>query len=805
MPKKELRLGLVCYGGVSLAIYIHGVTKEIHKWVMASKGFEDNPEANPFSDKQVEHVYWKVLKKVQEATGVQLRVIVDVISGNSAGGINGIFLAKALAQGLSQDALRDIWMERGDLEELMEGESPLKYGITTVLRGILPGVDMEPPLNGNLMLNWLNEALGKMDASPGVNPTSALIPNHQTLNLFVTTTDFNGYSILVPMSDPKSIQDREHRVMIPFQHGAGKQQFTSEYNSALTFSARATSSFPGAFPPLQLSHLSDAEAGMQPIPIEQYKEFFRHYQLYGSDAHPEKAVFVDGGVLDNAPFSYTIKAIIEKPASYQVDRRLIYIQPDPGGKPKQAPEEESEAYWDSMDYLYDKPKPSHRPSVPKEKGVPTLAKTVWGALSGIPGHQPIHGDIMKVLEFNERVRRINSIVTSCYDYVTQSLESHIDPNLGDIGANFTDTNIAQWRETINQHARESNGLAFNSYAKLKLNSVVDHLAETVNGICDFPVESNHARFVRYVFNRWATQGGLISQEGALSGTQIEFLKNFDLMYSQRRIRFVIQQVNQLYEDKSDSAPSRADLNQVKQALYGFILQVREAQALLNADASLKTRIQNFFSEKTITDVFAQVSRNKLGFDDFVEKFVDAGAEPLSDLVDSIGEHYEQRLNSFRGDLFAAFQSLTHNWADAYKKKLMVRYLGFPYWDIMIYPLKLLSDVGELDEIEVIRMSPLETNYLSDEGTGKLQGVGVGHFKAFFKREYRENDYLWGRFDMAERAIRLIFGEVDGVSEQETRQLCKEAFEAIAEEEASYFGRGNESLMAIVERIKAFQP
>jgi hypothetical protein len=26
---REVRLGLVCYGGVSLAIYLHGVTKEL--------------------------------------------------------------------------------------------------------------------------------------------------------------------------------------------------------------------------------------------------------------------------------------------------------------------------------------------------------------------------------------------------------------------------------------------------------------------------------------------------------------------------------------------------------------------------------------------------------------------------------------------------------------------------------------------------------------------------------------------------------------------------------------------------------
>ena len=36
MQEKELRLALVCFGGVSLAVYMHGVTKEILKLVRAS-------------------------------------------------------------------------------------------------------------------------------------------------------------------------------------------------------------------------------------------------------------------------------------------------------------------------------------------------------------------------------------------------------------------------------------------------------------------------------------------------------------------------------------------------------------------------------------------------------------------------------------------------------------------------------------------------------------------------------------------------------------------------------------------------
>ena len=36
MREKELRIALVCFGGVSLAVYMHGITKEILKLARAS-------------------------------------------------------------------------------------------------------------------------------------------------------------------------------------------------------------------------------------------------------------------------------------------------------------------------------------------------------------------------------------------------------------------------------------------------------------------------------------------------------------------------------------------------------------------------------------------------------------------------------------------------------------------------------------------------------------------------------------------------------------------------------------------------
>jgi len=49
MRQKELRLALICYGGVSLAIYMHGITKEVWKLAQASRDFHDGDRNGQYS------------------------------------------------------------------------------------------------------------------------------------------------------------------------------------------------------------------------------------------------------------------------------------------------------------------------------------------------------------------------------------------------------------------------------------------------------------------------------------------------------------------------------------------------------------------------------------------------------------------------------------------------------------------------------------------------------------------------------------------------------------------------------------
>ena len=115
MRQKELRLALICYGGVSLAIYMHGITKEVWKLAKASRAFHDRNRNN-----NADHgVYCEILEWMEQETGVKLRVLPDIIAGASAGGINGIFLAQALVSGESLEPLTEMWLDNADVDTLL--------------------------------------------------------------------------------------------------------------------------------------------------------------------------------------------------------------------------------------------------------------------------------------------------------------------------------------------------------------------------------------------------------------------------------------------------------------------------------------------------------------------------------------------------------------------------------------------------------------------------------------------------------------------------------------------------------------
>lgn len=281
-PTEELRFGLVLYGGVSLAIYIYGVVYEFWRLVRASQGATSN-------------AYSELLRECRVTASV------DIISGASAGGINGILLAKALAEGADLEVVRRIWVHEAHLLDLLRDRSEREP------RSLLSTQRFE---------QLLASALDDMDSD------SEATPLVRALDLFVSATRLEPW-----LQDFPTDLDRTIRAATYGKHFHLKQRvagynpeakelgelradFGRSENRTLTEIARATSAFPGAFEPRLIERIEQTD------------------RLYHDD-EPASSYFSDGGILDNKPFTRAISAIVGRAADLKVRRWLVSVEPDP--------------------------------------------------------------------------------------------------------------------------------------------------------------------------------------------------------------------------------------------------------------------------------------------------------------------------------------------------------------------------------------------------------------------------------------------------------------------------------------------
>ena len=218
MREKELRLALICYGGVSLAVYMHGITREIWHLVRASKAYLEGKPAEGSSEK----VYRELLQYIEAKSGTRMRVLTDIVAGASAGGINGVFLSQAIVTGQSLEPLTDMWLKNADVEILLDPDArplsrfskfwaaPIAWAIlrrrggavqrtvareardevATKLSRFVRARWFQPPFGGRVFSTLLLDALQTMEQRGSDSP---LLPVGQPLDLFVTVTDFHGH------------------------------------------------------------------------------------------------------------------------------------------------------------------------------------------------------------------------------------------------------------------------------------------------------------------------------------------------------------------------------------------------------------------------------------------------------------------------------------------------------------------------------------------------------------------------------------------------------------------------------------
>jgi len=793
MKEKELRLALVCYGGVSLVLYMHGVIEEILKLSRASKAYHSIPahQADRGFDAvngddgrphDTEAVYFALLQSIGHT--LSLRVIVDSIAGASAGGISGIVLARALAHDLSIDHLRDLWLEEADILRLLAASHRPRPWSKWFLRPVLwalfrlrrlgPSIDreledklsmffrsrwFEPPFDGDRFLELLHDALSAMRA-PGKKRSSLLPPGH-ALDLAVSITDFFGYRRNVKINTPSMISEREHGLIWTFRYRDWLYQ-SSDLDDGnvpgLALAARATSSFPGAFAPVQLSSLERllAKRGLNwPSRQKFIAANFKEHINAGAD--PQATPLFDGSIVNNKPFSSVLNMIRERPAYRDVDRRLVYIEPDP---------EEAATEPDGH--------------------VPSFIGTLEAALLGIPLRGPIYGALAQVHDFNETTGRVRAVLTAAYPELSGLVATVTErlPPSGD--ANRT---VEYWRETANALAAKGAGYAFQVYARLKTFSIIDSLVDLT---CDLgeidrtsPIRSRLADEMRM----WANRRGAIAPEGSLSmadGSQppqwVNFLINFDIEFRRRRLSFVVRGLNLLYSQLNETnfqqvKPDHVD--DLKSRFQTPLSRLRSPHLGDFASVDLRARI---------AALATRLASNGDGNADAVVAERDSVNREIDDLMDQL--HQELDLGSIDRIVDAIVaSSLDGDVPAALRHEVLTYYIGFPFWDAWTFPISEWRAVEEHREIRVDRISPDDAVLLRNEASAtRLKGAEFRHFAGFLSRSRREHDYLWGRLHGAERLIDIVCNAAaieNALGKTDCRALKRAAFLAILDAEENH--------------------
>lgn len=823
--RQEIRFAVVLYGGVSLAIYMNGVTQELLQLSLAT-AIDPDPkragaplesavtgtavtyrqvaqvlslsnDARERLEKELSIGSGPSLEAQLEGAPIRVKFVIDTISGTSAGGINGVFLAKALANNQKLDNLKHLWIEEADILKLINDAKSVDE--TNLQKTRQPA----SLLNGQRMYLKLIDELDAMDrAGSGNNRASGHV---EELDAFVTTTDVAGLPTSLRLSDDV-VSERRYKNVIQLQHRQfgeliGVTDFGRDNNPFLAFAARCTASFPFAFEPMQLKkigevlvcakdHENEGALGEDP----RWEHYFPEYRSSNSAMNCDPGTkrsdcsersFADGGYLDNKPFSYAIAMLSRRAPRLPTERKLVYIEPDP--EPSQLGRNVS-----------------HSPNA------------VENALRSqtIARYETIREDLQRVTERNRFVERVLWLLYGCDEEVSVWT-----------GTNTFDDE-ALFLEGDPQKLIAKYGPAYGGYHRLKIGALTDEFGDWIAAALDRDREPAYVSGIRFLIRIWRRRTYGFYLEDGKEWTKNRFLYDFDLPYRIRRLRYVLRRL-----DEIKNANERWNHDQAQQEL-GKMLSRFGIEA---PTESLRAESESLW--RLLADISAQLhkaleplmlAREALLLSDYEHKLMQSrasggatgsaacqdtlgwqpqrDAHPLAELLkdwpvsvevahtilrgrtqEDRAEEAENQFiqlklqDTFDGiekalkgyvsqaavaaskasrDMLEQKKATTAGWCRAVSEMVFRLYDRYQGYDFASFPVVYATDVGEeIAPAEVIRISPADAKTLVNpersDRRQKLAGTTMFHFGAFFEKTWRQNDMLWGQLDGAERLISTL--------------------------------------------------
>jgi len=757
--RNETRLGLVLYGGVSLAVYMNGVCREFYN-AMRGRGI------------------YKLIKALTDSD-----IVVDIVSGTSAGGINGVLLSYAIANSYTDtlidfEEFADIWRENGDISKLLRKVNLDKTNRDSALNGINSVLDGEGYYQKALFDAFENAKKENKDA-----PKDDWYSDFKELDLFITGTDvlgriyqtFDNTGKIIDIKDHRSVfhlkyrEDRDRKVDPNYSGDlltVSKNDINTEFNDvevthqALAKLCRITSCFPVAFPVVTVK--LDAENKISLTDSLQNEDLLidKKLETWGTLLEnrilpikkPEDGYqlhFVDGGVLDNRPFSYTINTIYSRTTARPVNRQLFYLDPNP------------ESFVGSSTF--------------DEMKQPNIWEVINDSLISLPSYESIGKDLQEIKERNDKIRRYKLLRSSVSndnteiqgdgdEAKTRYFRTRLVALRDRVLPFFFDNKNLTTQKSLETTAELLTGLITNTEEikgrKQKINEIVEQI-----DYLDSQYAFRHHNFLlaeifSFMNSKPEDEYLHLKELANQISWLLELIKVID-EYIQKMFKseLVIQGFYKIVEpliEKDMNEVSIDEKNRIRIEsyqylldLFGFLLDIKNDPKLSFSTIleKFKTHLNNDAinqSENTFEYIVTPLSSN---LNQKLEK-INSNQEFKLIIKNKENDSEEIPLNIFKV-LEDVSKDLIKNsgLSDSFDK--------FQEIDQIIYPYEYLADIQGKDSIEVIRISPNDADrgFGKDKGIDeKLAGDQFRAFGGFFKKSWRSNDMLWGRLDGLNRIV-----------------------------------------------------
>lgn len=180
----------------------------------------------------------------------------------------------------------------------------------------------------------------------------------------------------------------------------------------------------------------------------------------------------------------------------------------------------------------------------------------------------------------------------------------------------------------------------------------------------------------------------------------KLLLEFDVDYRKRRLHFLIEGLNRLYQ-LADRMPFTDHhwkaIDQLKRHLYNCLEDLNRRTDIAIFKPATRDLVEDLFRSAP-----AGADPEKLKA--YALHFVRQHGKAVDDLIERLSEEID--LNSRTGDIDALLAGCdARQWLPEMRHEVLVDYLGFPFWDVLTFPMMPWRETGELHEILVDRISP----------------------------------------------------------------------------------------------------